>query len=175
MAAISSGPGGLDKAWGNASQTAVLQACWHLVKVGAWLEESLPPNIRKTRGKGGMVRINQEEKKHNRGCEQQQSLHRSLKRAHDMDVFCQARHLPTCRLPPIRYLSLQKPSPLSFLHLENNLLISCPIFLSPATSSRELSLLPSPHHPQANQYPHRPYKAARTTEVRSTASKNQPV
>lgn len=78
----------------------MLQACWHLVKVGAWLEESLPPNIRKTRGKGGMVRINQEEKKHNKGCEQQQSLHRSLKRAHDMDVFCQARHLSIVGFPP---------------------------------------------------------------------------
>lgn len=39
---ISSGPGGQDKAWGNATQIAGLWASWYLAQTWSWLAKSLP-------------------------------------------------------------------------------------------------------------------------------------
>lgn len=98
MAVISSGPGGVDKAWGTATQTAGLQTSWHPAQTWACLEKSLPIKIGKTWEKVAWWRVIRRKRSTAKTVNSSSPRTWRLKSARDLEVGCQAGHIP-CNLP----------------------------------------------------------------------------
>lgn len=98
MAVISSGPGGVDKAWGTATQTAGLQTSWHPAQTWACLEKSLPIKIGKIWEKVAWWRVIRRKRSTAKTVNSSSPRTWRLKSARDSEVGCQAGHIP-CNLP----------------------------------------------------------------------------